>query len=152
MRNLVIGAIVVIIVLVGGYFLLKGGSKQQTTPTVTNQPATASPQTTTGEEQTTETETPSLATITFSSSGFSPSSVTIKSGGTITWVNDSNGTVEIGSAPHPTHTDNQEVSVGEYVLTLKAGEQKTVTLNRTGTFGYHKHNNFSGQGGTITVE
>ncbi len=90
-------------------------------------------------------------TITSTSSGFSPADVKIKSGGTITWVNDGDSEIQIGANPHPVHTGNKELSGGGFVLTLKAGEQATVTVEKVGSFDYHNHLN-SGQGGTITVE
>ncbi len=90
-------------------------------------------------------------TITYTSSSFSPADVKIKSGGTITWVNDGDSEIQIGAKPHPVHTGNKEVSGGGFVLTLKPGEQATVTVEKTGTFGYHNHLN-SSQGGIITVE
>lgn len=90
-------------------------------------------------------------TITHTSSGFSPADVKIKSGATITWVNDGDSEIQIGANPHPVHTGNKEVSGGGFVLTLKPGEQETVKMEKVGPFGYHDHLKAS-QGGTITVE
>jgi plastocyanin len=93
----------------------------------------------------------SEVTITYSSDGFSPSSVKVNSGGTVTWANNSTKEVEIGANPHPIHTGNKEVSGGEFVLKLASGEKSSVTVTKTGTFGYHNHLD-SSQGGSITVE
>ena len=77
--------------------------------------------------------------VTYSDSGFSPGSITVKSGASITWVNDSSSTVQVGSANHPTHTINQQLTGDEFVIELAPGESKTVQLEKTGNWGYHDH-------------
>ena len=94
---------------------------------------------TTSEEQSTNSEAGDEATITFSDSGVSPSEVTVKSGGTITWVNNSSAKVQIGSAKHPTHTENPELTGGQFVTELEPGASASVTVTKTGTWGYHDH-------------
>src|SRR3990170_7885449 len=115
MRNIII-AIIVIVVLGVGFVLFRSFS-QEPSVTVTKTPVATSsvtPSATTEEEG-------SSVTITYTSSGFSPSEVTIKSGGTVTWVNNSDGQIQIGANPHPVHTGNKEVSSGGFVLTLQPG-------------------------------
>ncbi|MDP2720963.1 MAG: cupredoxin domain-containing protein [bacterium] len=147
MRNLII-PVVILIAIVGGYFLLRGTSQNKTsTPTVTNEPATTSATPSANASDNNQSET----TIKYTSAGFSPENVTIKSGGKITWVNDSSEEVQIGANPHPIHTGNKEVSGGDFTLNLAPGESKSVTITKTGSFGYHNHRN-SSQGGTINVK
>jgi len=146
MRNIIIAAVVIVIVGVG-YLLIRGYSKEPTVSVVDKQTATTSTTTSAGVGE----ESKSSTTITYNSSGFSPSNVTIRTGGKITWVNDSSEEVQIGANPHPIHTGNKEVSGGGFVLKLGPGEQATVTITKTGSHGYHNHLN-SSQGGTITVE
>lgn len=100
----------------------------------------------------TEDDTPSgnaaaSVTITYSDSGFSPSEVTVRSGGTVKIVNETDGDVEPSSDDHPVHTDNSEINFGE----IPAGESKTVTVDAKGTWGYHNHLSAS-ETGTIIVE
>ncbi len=146
MRNIIIAIIVVAIIGIGIFFIL-GYSKEPSVSVVDKQPTTtsATPSAGVGEES------KSSTIITYNSSGFSPSNVTIRTGGKITWVNDSSEEVQIGANPHPIHTGNKEVSGGGFVLKLGPGEQATVTITKTGSHGYHNHLN-SSQGGTITVE
>ena len=146
MRNIIIAAVVIVIIGVG-YLLIQGYSKEPSVSVVDKQPTTtsATPSAGVGEES------KSTTTITYNSSGFSPSDVTIKTGGTITWVNDSDSEIQIGANPHPIHTGNKEVSGGGFVLTLAPGKQAAVTITKTGSHGYHNHLN-SSQGGSITVE
>lgn len=158
MRNLVVvGIIVLISVVIGGLLLFKGNDQSgtTTTSTVTSTPSTSlsQPDVMTGPEEEKKVEEGAVGetTIRYTSSGFSPSSVTVKSGDKVTWVNNDNKEIRIGVNPHPQHTSNQEVSGGEYTLNLGPGEQKSVVITKTGTFGYHNHLNAS-QGGSITIE
>ncbi len=89
------------------------------------------------------------ATVTFSDSGVSPATVTIKSGQSITWVNNSSKTIQVASDPHPTHTDNRELSNGQSVLDLAPGASTAVTLNKKGTWGFHDHLNPSVRGKVV---
>jgi len=153
MNTKVIIGIAVLVVVVGGGYLLFRGQKGTTQP---SNPTNNSSQTTTTNTQNPTSEPGKSvaveeATITYTSSGFSPSKITVKSGGKITWVNSSDREVAVGANPHPLHTGNREVSGGEFTLNLKPGEQKTVTVEKVGTFGYHNHLNAS-EDGTIVVE
>lgn len=86
-------------------------------------------------------------TITYTDNGFSPSSITVKSGTTLTVTNSSSHVLQFDSDPHPEHTDNTELNVN---IVSKA-QSKTFTVTRTGTFGYHNHLNEDDRG-TIVVE
>ena len=145
MRNVII-AVVVIVVVAVGFFLFRSFS-QKPSVNVVKTPTNTSSATSSASTE----EKKSSNTVTYTSSGFSPSEVTLTSGDKLTWVNDGNEEIQIGANPHPIHTGNKEVSGGGFVLTLKSGEQATVEVEKTGTFGYHNHLN-SSQGGTITVE
>lgn len=147
MRNLIIIILVVIVLALGAYFLLRGSSDQNesSTQTVTTSPSTSSAQ------QSSDQQGQTAVDITFDGNGFSPSSATVKSGGQLTWINNSSVDIEIGANPHPLHTGSREVSGGEFVLKLAPGEKKTIALTKTGTFGYHNHKS-SSQGGSVTVE
>jgi len=89
----------------------------------------------------------SSATITYDGSSFSPEEVSIKSGGTVTFVNDSDTEVQPSSDNHPTHTVNPEINFG----TIEPGESKTMTVDTKGEFGFHNHLSAS-QTGVINVE
>lgn len=91
-------------------------------------------------------EAESRLTITYNGSVFSPVSATVPSGGKVTWVNNSSKELQVGSTPHPVHTDNQEVSGGKYTLDIKAGQSATVAVTKKGTWGYHNHLNPSVRG------
>lgn len=104
---------------------------------------------------------PMLATITLSSSGFSPASITIAKGGTITWTNQSGSPMWVASAMHPTHvvydnTDLEKHCAAGYTGPTpfdqcKPGTTYSFTFNEVGTWGYHNHSNAS-QFGKIIVK
>jgi plastocyanin len=75
------------------------------------------------------------ASITVNSSGFSPSSLTVKVGTMVTWTNSSGGEVFIASDPHPTHTDLPGLSSGA----VANGGTYSFTFVKIGTWGYHDH-------------
>ena len=86
--------------------------------------------------------------VAVNSDGFSPSSVTIKAGQTVTWTNTDNTTHAVYSNPHPTHTDYPPLnSVGE----IQPGQKKSFTFTQAGTYKYHDHL-FPENGGTVVVQ
>jgi plastocyanin len=98
------------------------------------------------------------ATVTYTSSGFSPDPVTIKQGGTVTFVNKSNGGMLVASNAHPTHTQYSGTSrqqhcpdtAGTAFDQCVAGSTYTFTFQKVGSWNYHNHVN-ADDGGTINV-
>ncbi|HEY2004091.1 MAG TPA: cupredoxin domain-containing protein [Candidatus Saccharimonadia bacterium] len=87
------------------------------------------------------------AVITYTSSGFSPAQTAIKSGGSVTFTNQTSEEIQVDSNPHPVHTDDPDLNVG----TIAPGASATATLTKTGTFGFHNHLN-PGDTAKITIE
>lgn len=146
--GIVVTGIVGIALVVGGIVAFghkKDNSTTSNSTAASNTPASAP--TTTGNSST-STQPPTVAaSITYSASGFSPSSVTVNSGDTIAIVNSSSSQVQFQSDPHPTHTDDPELNVG----VITPGQASMLKLTTKGTHGYHNHLNTS-QTGTIIVK
>lgn len=143
MKAAIIGVIAVIVLGVGGFFLFRGNSTP-TTPTTTT-PSTSSDSSSSSTENTTDKQV--AATITYTGGGFSPSSITVKSGDIVAIKNSSSNALQFDSDPHPTHTDDPDLNVGS----VETGQTVTFTVTKKGTFGYHNH--FSpNDKGTITVQ
>ncbi|HEU4716010.1 MAG TPA: cupredoxin domain-containing protein [Candidatus Saccharimonadales bacterium] len=87
------------------------------------------------------------ATITYSDSGYSPSTITVKSGDTIAIKNTSSSEMQFDSDPHPIHTDDEELNAGP----VAPGQTVTFTVTTTGTYGYHNHLN-PNDTGTIVIK
>jgi plastocyanin len=102
---------------------------------------------------------PMSAGILLTSSGFSPKTVTIKKGGTVTWSNESSGDMWVASAQHPTHTVYDGTSLQEHCGSgagafdqCNNGESYSFIFNKVGTWNYHNHNNSSQTGTVVVVE
>lgn len=73
--------------------------------------------------------------VSITASGFSPSSLTVAAGTTVTWTNASGGDVRVSSDPHPTHTDLPGLDSS----TLVNGDTYSFTFTQVGSWGYHDH-------------
>jgi plastocyanin len=137
MRRSTLIAIIVaiaVIALAAIYF-----ASHQSSSTVTPSPspsATPSQSTATSASPEASSQSAASATLTYTSSGFSPSSVTISHGGKLTIKNTSSSTIEAFSNPHPQHTSNTELNIGAIVV---GGQKTTDALTKTGTFTIHNH-------------
>lgn len=105
--------------------------------------------------------TPTSATISYDGSKYTPSSVTIKKGGTVTWKNTSGGSMWVASASHPSHTvydgtSRQEHCAATIVTAFdqckgESGDY-SFTFTKAGKWGYHDHINASAFGSVTVVE
>ncbi len=144
-RNLVI-AVVVILIIAAGWFLLR--PKQPVVvpaPSVQSQPVSsnsASPSATEGAMM------KDKSIVDISSNGYSPQSITIKAGESVTWINKDAANHTVNSDPHPTHT---LYAVLNKIGLLKPGESKSVQFPTPGVYKYHDHLNPS-LTGTVTVQ
>ena len=83
--------------------------------------------------------------ITYSDSGFSPKSVTVKAGTTVKFESVAEAGMWVASAPHPAHTDYPGFDQKQ------TGTIYQFTFTKVGTWKYHNHVNTS-HTGTIVVE
>lgn len=91
-------------------------------------------------------------TITITSSGASPRSITVPVGSTVTFVNNDNTPHDMSSDPHPQHTDCPEVNAAGFV---QPGQSRATSALRTArTCGFHDHNQPSNTAlqGTIVIQ
>lgn len=140
MTKAIIGIIIVAVLAVGGYFAFhKSGPSYSSTSNNSTSNAPSS--------NATNPTKPAAATITYTNSGFSPATITVKSGDTVAIKNDSSSEMALDSNPHPVHTDDTDLNVG----TVAPGQTMTFTVIKKGTFGFHNHLNPSDQG-TIVVQ
>ena len=94
--------------------------------------------------------------------GFSPSTITIKSGESVSWVNENTGEHQPASNDHPTHTlypgssankcnGPDEANTFDACRGISSGGSYTFTFTKKGTWGYHDHLS-SGTRGTVIVQ
>lgn len=158
--QLKIVAIIIVVVLalgVGGYFLLKSSgtsapslnlSPQQTSQT-TPAPITQTPVTQ---------ETPSAEqnVVTYTNAGYSPNTLRVKAGATVTFKNDSSQSMWTASGVHPTHrlyptTGGCIGSTFDACKGIQPDNSWSFKFDIAGTWKYHNHLNPSDTG-TIVVE
>jgi plastocyanin len=142
MNKKLVGVVAVVIIATGAY-LAFGREKDDTVDTKTTQDT----QQTQKPAQENTAQPTVAAVITYTDTGFSPSTKTVKSGDTVEIKNMATSSVQFDSDPHPAHTDNVELNVG----IVSPGESKTFKVTTTGTFGFHNHIKASDKA-TITVE
>lgn len=97
---------------------------------------------------------PSLSgtTITITSSGVSPRTLTVAVGSRIAFVNNDSRAHDMSSNPHPDHTDCPAINDVGF---LQPGQSRqTGNLNAARTCGYHDHNRDTDTSlqGTITIQ
>lgn len=125
-KTLVIGIVVVVLLLVGGVFLLgrRGtGTTTSTTPNTMNAAPTSSA---TSQPSATAPTTAAANAVTIQNYAFSPSTITVKVGDSVTWTNQD-------STAHTATADDGSFDTG----VLSQGASKTVTFSKAGTFPYH---------------
>ncbi|MDP2649607.1 MAG: cupredoxin domain-containing protein [bacterium] len=126
-----------LIVIIGAVFFVRTKNKGSTTDTVTINKSTVI-------------ATPTKLTeeiISVTSDGFSPQTITVKSGTKATWVNKSGGFVTVNSDPHPTHQFYSPLNLGRF----NNGSSVQLNFNKAGKYGYHNHLK-PAQTGTVVVE
>lgn len=132
-NSIIIGVIVLAIVIGGLVFIFSRPSTNSATQTTTSSSPSPSPSSEISPSPTPPTSTAHI--ITYSDSGFSPSTITVQSGDSITIKNQSSQGLQFDSDPHPIHTDDTDLNVG----TVAPGGDQTFTVSKKGTFGYHNH-------------
>ena len=148
-RNAILIVVTVLIVLVAGWWLLQAQKGTSTLPplpvteSITETPTSAPAESTEAGMKQAEKNS-----VTISSDGFNPKSVTIKAGEEVTWMNDDTKAHTVNSEPHPTHTIYAPFNT---VGRLSPGEQKSLAFPDAGTYGYHDHLNPS-LTGTVIVQ
>ena len=151
--------IAIIVVIVGGVVLFTyKGTSPSVSPTSTisvtpTETPTATP---------TTTPPPTNITVTYTDSGYSPKSVTIKVGDSVTFANNSLRNMWTASGVHPTHTAYSGTSLSQHCPDTAevafdqckgeaSGVSWTFTFTKAGTWGYHNHSR-SSDTGTVIVQ
>lgn len=85
--------------------------------------------------------------VSVTNSGFDSKSVKVGVGEKVVWLNETQATANVSSAPHPTHEDYPPLNLGNF----EPGESVELVFNEVGTYKYHDHLNPS-RFGTVVVE
>lgn len=190
MNNYVLGIVAIIIIAAGAWFLLQAPTaeapvdeamiengdaapddpfqtgeltdeRDQANGTATGDGTGANTDQGTPSQDTEDPDTGSTETVvTYTGSGFSPSTVEVSVGDTVVWMNDSGGRMWVASAVHPTHeryggtTLNEHCSGGSSSTfdQCSDGSSYSFTFDKAGEWGYHNHLNASHTGTVIVTQ
>lgn len=147
--------ILLVIIVVVAIALSIGNKKEVAAPSIPNDdtelenPSESMTVETGADSVNMETETSSKThTVTYTSSGFSPSSLTINAGDSVHFVNNTSGTMWVASDPHPMHSDYSEFDAQKGYA---SNTTYSFTFDEAGTYEYHDHQHASMRG-TIIVK
>jgi len=143
-------AVIIIIIALGAWWFVSQGVP---TPATTNTSPTG--------ELTGTVTAPKTVTVLYGTDGFSPSTVTINKGDTVTFVNNGGGDMWVATAQHPAHsvydgTDRATHCAAGYTGPVpfdqcSVGINYSFMFNHAGTWNYHNHNN-AADFGKVVVE
>lgn len=149
----------VLVLIVAGYFLFSGDAAA---PDINQENSTSTDSSMTEDVDTnmTDEESESEMTVDYDGSSFSPSSITVSVGETVTFVNNSGSGMWVASAVHPTHAAYGGTSLNEHCddgssfdacQEIAPGESWSFTFDKSGEWQYHDHLNASNTG-TVVVQ
>lgn len=169
--NTIIAIVVIIIIVIGGLFLLQRESTDPVVEEAVDEEAGEVEET--GGSTSAETPAPGAAgveemvvsstpTVTYTNNGYSPSSVTINTGETVTFVNENSRDMWPATVIHPTHTvypdssiqkcgTSEADSIFDACTGITPGNSWSFTFDEVGDWRYHDHLQPS-QTGTIVVQ
>lgn len=120
--------LVLVVVVIGLFLMLSGRNKQEKVTSKTPE---------------------ATAIVTITNSGFVPSTLTVKKGQTVKWVNSDVSPHRVASNPHPTHTG---LPGFDSKNNIDKDASYSFNFDKSGTFGYHDHLNPQTFNGVVVVQ
>lgn len=129
--------LVIVVLVVGAVVLVMKAPRPQPAPepTASVEPTAIPTPATAPELEEFEEERASQGIVLVTDSGFDPATVTIVIGTQVNWVNQTNTTVNVSSAPHPAHTLYPALNLGDFAKDASV----TLTFDTLGEYQYHNH-------------
>lgn len=144
-KGIIIGIIMILIIAIGVFIPTR--NKATTSITMQQEESTQTSESPLAPTSTTSEATTSGEVTIILESDFLPSTITIRKGTKVIWINNSGKTATIDSNPHPIHTSFPKMNLG----TFDDGEKLKFVFDSPGTYNYHNHFQ-SSQGGTVIVK
>lgn len=153
-----IGVIIVLVIVAGGWYLISKAPEGESSTVPTSQVPVID---NTTPDTIVETKV-SGATVRYTDQEFSPETITIARGETVTWVNQSSKNMWVASAAHPTHMVYDGTSLKDHCVAgaeapfdacraFSPDEPYTFTFDKVGTWKYHDHIDASKRGSVIVT-
>jgi plastocyanin len=153
--------IVAILIIAGGgwWYIASTNTAPATIPT-TNEPIATTTETGSnvpaGAGAGVDVQVTTPVVVTYTANGFSPATVTVPVGATVTFVNESGRNMWVGADEHPTHTEYDGTGRTTHCAASYTGEKPfdqcantnsySFTFTKAGTFDYHNHSNAQSTG------
>lgn len=136
-KNYMVWGVVAIVVVAAIYFFMQGYSKPSSseTPTTNTTVVEVSP-TQSIIQATTSGVVAAKSAVDYTDNGFTPKSITVKVGTTVTWTNKASDKMWVASAPHPTHT---ALPGFDELSGADKGGSYSYTFTKVGNWKYHNH-------------
>ena len=164
MNKTIIAIVVVAIVVLGGYFLFRGTYQpaslvpQTSDQQPVSQPSASEPPTQQPVSEPSAGQTPAAEKniVIYTDTGYSPNTITVKVGESVSWKNQSSKTMWAASAAHPTHrvyptTGGCLGSTFDACQGVQVGDSWSFKFDIAGAWKYHNHLS-PGDTGTIIVQ
>lgn len=164
MKNTLIWVVAIIVLVGGGYWWMQSQepavSDSESTVMKDGNDAVQAPMPVIGSDTTEMIVTPAMsAVVTYDGNSFSPSEVTIKKGGKVTFAS-TDGSMWVASGPHPQHTNYDGTSREAHCAAratpsfdqCAVGTSYTFTFDKVGTWPYHNHVSAGMFGKVVVVE
>ena len=158
MNKTIVTIAIIAVVLVGGYFLLKGTYQLVLSVPLTQPSASESSSQKQPSQQPPASQAPVVKenAVTYTNSGYLPSTLTVKKGETVTFKNQSSRAMWTASAVHPTHRGYPTTGGGlgstfDACAGIQPGNSWSFKFDISGTWKYHNHLS-PGDTGTIDIQ
>lgn len=170
-KNILIGVIAVVLIIGGVYLATKRtpatvtentGNPSQGTQLAGTPPVDDTPSNTNDGTQAVIGVNVSVGavTITYTNSGFTPSTITVKKGTEVTFVNTGTKSMWVASDEHPSHIEYAGTerrahcpdTAGVAFDQCATGNSYAFTFNKVGTWDYHNHASAGDEGKVIVTE
>jgi plastocyanin len=157
MKSIILIVVALLVLGGGGYYYMTNMTASQSTPDVEMEKMDAAmeemdhemeEEEMTADANYTVTDAPSVAEFVYTKDGYSPKTVTIKAGETISFINKSEIETQPSFGEHMNHAAYPDKKVHP---SLKMGESDKITFPEAGTFEFHNHHNEDHKG-TVVVE
>lgn len=157
----IIGILVVAVVVIGGViWYASGKSSSEATEYGTGGSAPAQAPAQSGDIASTSAAPAQTNTITYDGTSFSPASLTVRVGDTVTFVDAGSDPMWVASAVHPVHSGYDGTTLAEHCAASYTGpapfdecaassKNYSFTFTKAGTWPFHDHENASAFGKII---
>lgn len=151
--------VILAIIILGGYFSLRD---KKVVSSLGETPTSKIPEQNNSAPKTDNTPLSKKNIINYTDTGYSPNTINIKLGATVTWKNNSSSGMWTASGMHPSHTAYSGTSLEQHCpdtantafdacTSILPGDSWNFTFNKIGVWKYHNHVRPS-DFGTVIVE